>query len=162
MHKQNKKERLFAPGVGIAPMSPLELSEEELVIFNATYKEHTHLSTKDGELVAQYAIKMVLCRSLERHIAANGARVPTRTGGSKRSPEAVVLADTQKALTSLQRALALTEEEKRRQGIIADVELVKPFIELARKRGVRKGLEGELLERFILQDLQRLGLANSI
>lgn len=162
MNTHKKKERLYAPGVGVAPSSPVELRDEELEIFNATYKEHTHLSKNDAELVAQFAIKLLLCRTLERHIAEHGARVPTRTGGSKRSPEAVVLADTQKALSSLQRALALTEEEKRRRGIVADLQLVKPFIELARKRGARKGLEGELLERFILEDLQRLGLANSI
>ena len=162
MYGQNRKERLFAPGVGIAPDSPIELSAVELDVYSRIFKEHTHLSKNEADLVAQYAVKVVLCRNLERHIAENGARVSTRSGGSKRSPEAVVLADTQRAVASLQRSLALSDDEKQRRGIVSDASLVEPFIELAKRRGARLGLEGEGLERFVLEDLQRLGLANSI
>ena len=145
-------------GVGVIPEHPFELSESEAKAFEATYRRFTHLRNEQVEDVARYSQLSVLVRSLSRRVSKNGASVPTRSGGVKRSPDAIALSDAESALRSLSRSLALDEDSQRRKGISFASHEDSVWVELSRRRGERRGLSGKELDEFISQELKRMGL----
>ena len=155
MTKPKPKPKRYAANTGAPPLPLNNLRAAEKRVYENTYQTQPHLKESDRELVARYAVQSVLVTELSREVLENGATSSTAAGGVKRSPAAIALQAAQAAVASLERQLALTDESKRKAGIVYETELAD-IVALTSRRGKRRGFNGRELKAWTAAEMRRL------